>query len=414
MRASKAHSTIHTLLFWGVLVMVFLLGGSLQIFGLITNTVLTVSIILLIMVTIIISSIYNGKLRYAKWYLWATASAAILIVSASYAQKDLLYSVASVLNVLTPWAILIFVLITIRKLDSRQIFRYFLFISALQLPVIFLQRISYEHISQIATQRVEYIDIGFGTFFLKADHSLGFFLLCMVVYVLFSPSSKMSGIERCSWLVLWTLTIFSINSKISHLLFLVVISFFLFSKLIGISGVKYLMLFLAVVIITILPLQFQIMDPLHQLDLQYSSLKDHDTIPRWGPLIIFLYEPVSWIGNGPFSYYDPISKQWGLMGGHSQWYSLYYDYGLLGFLVLGSLVVFTAISAHHRSKGEPVFIYCALVIAYGLVTQFLNDLAILLAYFLFLFINWGQKAKMRETNNQLFRIRYSAPSLTGY
>ncbi len=370
-----------SLLLWVIIVLVFLLGGVLQLLGVVTVTQLTLVISFLLWSHFLFTLVTNKRLSNGIFYFWGLVATAAIIVSAWINSTPSSYLIGSLLAVLVPLSILQFVAALTKRGRLRDVVRILVFISVLQLPIMLIQKIFYDELSSMASQPIDYIDIAYGTFFLKSDHALAFLMLCLVVFTLLNNASHTVIRWRRPLLILWTGTIALSNSKIAVLLLLLVFSGYLFGRQRQ-KVLASLLLVLAGGLLVYLgaPHVDMVTGEIYERGL--ARIESGDAVDRYAPLIVFALEPMSWFGNGPFSYYNPLTKEWGIQGGHSQWYSAYFDFGAVGLMALGSLFLLTAMRARRVTKES--YFYMVTIFAFGLVSQPLTDPAMLLIYFSFL------------------------------
>lgn len=386
-KGSSTNLLYFKVVFWFAFLLSFLLGGALQFFGVLTITETNLLIVSVVAISMLIRMLFSGQVSNGRWYLWAGLASLYILMSGFMNGSGWASTFASLMNVVIPLFILQLVFIAKKLFSPEGILRVLLLISLVQLPIILLQQVGYEYLMSYTAQDIVYLDIGFGTFFLKSDHSIGFFLLCLLLLFLFYPPYQTSRNVRVIYVIWWVVTILFINSKITHaILILVFVSFFIYLIIGRIAFKTFLWSAILLSMLCFALIVYVNYDLLYEL---YLYIDGRHKQPRWGPVLLAMYEPIKWLGDGPYSYYNPISKEWRIMAGHSYWYSIYYDFGVAGMLLLSSIYILVARYARCSQHNSLPIIYCALILIYGLAVHISIDAPLLLLYFVFLLFNFN-------------------------
>lgn len=376
--------------FW----LVFMIGGTLQVIGVVTKTKLTIILSAISFLYFFVSAFINKRLRRPAVYFIAAAVAFIIVLSWQQNHCSTVDFLGSLLLIFIPLCFYFSTTQFIRFGQIKSLLKLCLVISVIQLPVMVLQRVFYQYIAALSHEGVPYIDIAYGTFFFKDDHALGFFLLCLIVFVLFNKNTRFVVPYKLGFLAWWVLTIFATNSKLSGVLCVIILSSYISQKLFHLLKLNIfrrnafyvactLVAFMTIGIVAMVNTGLIKNDRLYEAyDRIESQIEREHPVPRYGPLVKFVVEPVSLLGKGLFSYYNPITKQWGIRGGHSQWYSIYYNFGVLGLIAVFTLLLMMALKVD-TLPGEWIW-YLFMIMSFGLVTQFLMDPAMLITLFIFL------------------------------
>src|SRR5690606_544710 len=113
--------------------------------------------------------------------------------------------------------------INVKKLSSL----FFKVLILIQLPIILIQKYGYDFLIKFnnSNQFIGDYDFMFGTFFIKADHSLGFFLLIYLLAIIFQYRR---GGAKMPWFLIGyiCLTILLLESNLTKLLFFMVLTYY--------------------------------------------------------------------------------------------------------------------------------------------------------------------------------------------
>lgn len=215
-----------------------------------------------------------------------------------------------------------------------KISKYFLF---LQMVVTIIQSTFTQSYIDFSRASIGYEDAIFGTLFLQSDAALATVCELMILAVYILPSNFK---DKFIITIMGIAVIFLGNSKAAQfvvlgLLAIIWLNFFFqktrlykygFGFLIGV-----LVIFLGLVSYT--SLSSYVFDFIQQAQYDYDRRDEWITAPRFAPIGEIFQLGVSWLGQGPLTYYNPINKTWLYNSGFSTIYVLYFDYGLLGFIL---------------------------------------------------------------------------------
>lgn len=371
-------------LFFIVLIIAYLIGGSFQILGFITNTQCT---IILTALTLFHLLIMGKKFQLNPFLILIALIIASAVANRTSGELGLYYIV---LFALVPFAIFHLVMKEYGKLEFKNILNILLFIGMIQLPVILLQRSYFNEIIAVSAKSVSETDIGFGTFFIANDHALGFFLLSLITYLLFDkPPFKPSSII---FFVLWfAVTIVVANSNVSMLLLAAILIIFLLLKSSKVLFPLLILSILALIIILNIPaLSAYISDKYLYI---YGKIlgNDHYSVnqnfdpnyaQRGDILVYYVTQKFKIIGEGPYNYYDPIGKQFKMFQNFSQYLWFYNDLGILG--VIGTIFTYTFLYFKYNVFKSYKIIYLVMILVYAYFSNTLSDIAFNLTFSLFI------------------------------
>lgn len=264
-------------------------------------------------------------------------------------------------------------------------FKFLFIVLLIQVPVLLLQNYLGQTLIGFSAKPYIYIDRLYGTFPVADDHGLGLF--CIVMLGLSLYVFKLGSIKRAVLLIVSGLCVFFIESNISKLLYVLLLSI---SFLRGMKIYVSLSLFQVLLILVVMILFFQPLIDLLTilLDKEQVGNFDFDTIIRRTEMgladrfqtVVFFFLSKSFflIGNGPFSYFDPFAAEFQFNLNFSQFIWFYYDIGLIGvvlfLLFIGSL--FTSYETNFRRDHFFNFlVLCFLV--YSFFTTTLNSTTVL-------------------------------------
>jgi hypothetical protein len=307
---------------------VFLLGGAVQLIGLLSNTGMTVLLAGMSIAVLSVDMLWRGRLATPSVIVWGMIAAAVLCTSWALAESPPLYLAGSLIWVVVPAATYYLVRGGLRSLPVAVIIKMFVAVSVIQLPVMALQRLFYDQIAGTAVQEIAYVDIVFGTFFVKADHSLSFLLLALIIFALFNPRARTLLPYRRYLIGLWIVTILFTNSHMGHLLLMVVLIGYAFDRVrprcdraLQVIGATLTIAVVCVGVIIFLASRVPDLQVLSSRLARQVTLGE--SVARYAVILLILSEPISLLGHGPFSYYNPITKEWGIHGGHTWWHMLW-------------------------------------------------------------------------------------------
>lgn len=214
---------------------------------------------------------------------------------------------------------------------------------ALQAVAVITQSFFADQLISIAAGDISRTDITSGTFFVKSDGSLAVF--CAISTVLFL-SSPLRLRWKLAAVALSGLVVYMSGSKAAQAYFPLAIMATLFYRGTAASRFRIPLRALAglflIIIVAILATKAQEVYAAFMSNLQdtYDYRYGDNQAQRFAPLGDMIFSPTSYLGNGALHYYNPLTGEWLYYSGFSLIYSFYYDFGLIG-LVLISLYVGT-------------------------------------------------------------------------
>src|SRR5690606_36645382 len=200
--------------FTAILFLIFVVGGSIQYFIGVPNTIYTLMILAIIYLFIFFNILTSWKLYINKVISICIIYLFLIILSGfinkSEVLKVILYSIFALipLGVYYLYSILENRGISLKPLMSS----FFRILALIQLPIILIQKYGFDFLIKFnnSNQKISDYDAMFGSFFIKADHSLGFFLLIYIISIIFKIRCKELKQISCFLLIYISLSIFII------------------------------------------------------------------------------------------------------------------------------------------------------------------------------------------------------------
>src|SRR5690606_74292 len=381
-------SILIKIVFFIIIAYTFLLGGALQFFLGLSNTITSALTAVVCLMVYLLILLIRRKIIINPLILFSFVLCSYIILNGllnqSYYIKIMLYWIY-VLIPLGCYFIIRFSLLTER--DRQRLFKFFLFIASIQLPILLLQKYGYTYLLNIkaTTENIAPIDFQFGTFFLKNDHALGFFLSCMILFLLFNMGHRYIKI----FALYLTITIFFTNSEISMLLAFLVWTYYIWNVL----NYRKIIIALFFSLIIIIPVSYYAINNLelegeiNQISKDLSLDKaqrmyERKEATRQQTIIVLAHEELKIIGEGPYTYFDILSGKFYQNPNFSQIIWGYYDLGLVGLIFLFCYIISIYFSIKSRMRYAPLIFLMLCV--YALFTNILADLAIMITFLIFI------------------------------
>lgn len=378
----------------------FLFGGFLQYFIGVSNTITTFFFSCSFLAWYLLKS--QGKIR--KEYFGITIASLVIvlyiflisIINGQGVIRPIIYSQFYFI----PLALLLLFYSkddqTFRYLKLKRIKKFLFFLALFQLPILLIQRDFFDFLIKFnaSGQSLDFVDFQFGTFPLKNDHSLGFFLVVNLLYI-WSYDVLKNKLQLIITSLVLIINLLLTNSNISILFAIFAIIFLILKKKneiqIRISFKKVLITF---IILIILFFALEYFEPKFYHDLKNKlshKLELNDAI-RWYKeglarreqiVLIFLSEGVTFTGNGAYAYFDILSGQFNKTFRHfSQLIWSYYDLGLIG---LTMFLLYVRSLGRLLAERRATYNLCLTVglLAYSFFTIATFDLSLMLTYFIY-------------------------------
>jgi len=229
--------------------------------------------------------------------------------------------------------------------NIKLLWRFLFVVGVIQLPVIFLQRIFWREMAAYISDGLSWaVDAGFGTFPVKSDYSMSFFLVILILVLMYSNAGSLS--QRCRWflLVFYSFTVLGANSQIAQIALLTIWFVYLLTH-IKFQIIMTTALAMVLIILTLsrlqevglIPIDFSV--TFREVQTQLAGETDRrGNFSRGATLRFFLTEPVDWFGKGPGFYYDVVNRQIEGMDIQGHLLTYYAETGIVGLILSYSLL----------------------------------------------------------------------------
>lgn len=373
-------------------VLVYLFGGFIQYFIGIPSTLYMLLVLVFIYTIISFHALTYGKIYLNRSIKWTIILLAVIIISGVVNRIDVSRISLYTIFALLPCGVLsLLEIIKKRGVKVKDLIHSIARITVLiQLPIILLQRFFYSFFIQFnnSNQAIADYDFMFGTFFIRADHSLGFFLLVYLMMV-FIKLQK-GGYKKVPWFMITyiSVTILVMESNLTKLFLFIVLSVFLFRwffqkfrfeglLLIALSGI---IMFKLAMTIPVLKGHYQNIGKTLSFE---QSIQAYEGAYAKRPQIVIAYityMPLKIIGEGPYDYYNIFTGKFKQTKHFSQLIWSYNDLGIIGLAAV--LILGIVISKNFGLAKKHQKILVGLMVFYLLMTNVYSDLGMLISLLL--------------------------------
>lgn len=381
---------IYLILF--LIIVVFVFPGFIQFFFGVPSTVYGFISLGIIFFIITLDIFLRKKIIYNNTISILICLGILIIFSAIINKTHILKTLLYLIFCLAPLSIIYLnKIISIRKILIRKwISSFFLIVVIIQLPIVIIQKYTYHFLIPLsnASQRIAEVDFMFGTFSLKADHALGFFLIIYLLHLIFKFKSGV--LKRFPYFMISYIafTILIMESNLTKLVLLIIMAYYaslwIFKK-INILGIS--------IVIVVLFISYNLAMTSNQIKYQFeivsSSLINDNYLKAVEngyakrPHVVLYqlnHKDFKWIGNGPYDYYNILKGEFKNTIHFSQIIWFYNDIGLIG-LVLGILASFLIIK-NLNLRRESRWLLIIITLLYLFMTNVLGDISMLLSFLL--------------------------------
>ncbi len=318
--------------------------------------------------------------------------AIIILLSTIYNRVSLLDFALFMRTLLFSYLIYYLVKIFVKKDNISKIIRLCITIGMLQLPVVIFQIFTYDLLPTGIREglHISEVDYSFGTFNLKGDAPMAFFLLALVIFLLFD--SKRNYFIRKKWFVVFwfSLTIFIANAQMIKLALLLVwgVYFFVNFRRNAIIVATIILLFITCLMVLSTKIertQITVGETLLAANRSFSTGQIDrflsGSYSRGGAIYYYLNTDILWLGDGPSQYFDVINKDF-TRGNTGHIFTFYSEVGILGWLA--SVAIFFIIAFPVRGWRLKFHMVSLLLFAsiqlLSFTTHVMNDISIFLIY----------------------------------
>jgi hypothetical protein len=313
--------------------------------------------------------------------------------------------------VITPLGMFYLAKTFLTRRNVKRVLSISMAVGMIQLPIVIVQRLLYDQLIQFASIPIARVDFNVGTFYVKDDPALSFFLIGLVLFLLFDDKNNYFVRHRYLKAMWLSVTVLLANSILSHLLIVGLWAYFVLRQF----SLKTLVRvsFGAVAVIAVVQnlgysqSWVSNVQPVLQ-QVTFSRTSDEATFregsyARSAAVLYYLRQPLKVWGDGPSKYYDPVTKRY-VLGNRGQIFTFYAEIGMVGLLV-GYLILLAMARKTRRASRRialPLF-FC--VSALTITTSVMSDASIMLAYSIFLNTNlassWRSMRAERATDDAL-------------
>ncbi|GGW38953.1 hypothetical protein GCM10007383_24660 [Arenibacter certesii] len=246
-----------------------------------------------------------------------------------------------------------------------------------------------------STQKIEWYDFMFGTFFIKSDHSLGIFLLIVIAIILFKQEKVKRIIKyRYASIVYLGITLFMTESNISKLILVIILSTIIIIPLyIKYSKTLKFKIVVGLLVLAIVSAGYSVRNKDFiqkrlggSLEQQFS-LKNAERFYELGTakrfhIVMVAYSKIKtkWIGDGPYSYFDIRTGKFKQTMHFTQLIWTYYDLGIFGLIVVFGYIL-SLIRYLDIDRGLPYMLFLGIFMIYAFYTTIFSDIAIIFGVF---------------------------------
>ena len=379
-------------LFIVLILSVYFVGGFFQYFFGIPSTLYTMLVLgLVYLIALLTILIRNGKVTMSNILLISLIYVFLIIVSGVVNNTELKKIILYFVFPLVPLGVflavdgLIKVGINVKKLSSL----FFKVLILIQLPIILIQKYGYDFLIKFnnSNQFIGDYDFMFGTFFIKADHSLGFFLLIYLLAIIFQY--RRGEAKQTPWFLIGYIcvTILLLESNLTKLLFFIVLTYYgviwankrvRYSGIIAVCIVGYVMLNLALSVpkihteLIFLKNKYTVEESIKAVERGYAK--------RPQIVVSYFQEPLKIVGEGPYDYFNLLTGEFKKSMNFSQLIWTYNDLGIIGLVII-ILLLFGIINYLGLDRESKVLL-AFIMFFYLFMTNVFYDIVIILSLFI--------------------------------
>lgn len=411
--------TLYQFSFYLVLTFTFLIGGTLQfLFGL-SNTGLTIVLSSIMFFNYVMYVFVKQKVLINWVFISFLFYFLIIILSSLTNNSNLSKSIIYLNFAFLPLSTFYFFYINRIEgyLKSKSYLEFVLFIASIQLPVLIIQKNFYSQLITLnnSGQNIASFDFLYGSFFIKSDHSLGCFLLIIIIGLLFNINKINKHIKyRFIISIYLSITLLLAESNISKTLLIATWSIYIFKLLYekipnSFSNKKFYIiitsLLLLIVFYNLRNIEFITSKLGGTIEKNYTIEKssyffEEGTAKRLQIIIVAIYKlDLKYLGDGPYSYFDILTGKFKNTIHFSQIIWTYFDLGILGLILIFMYLYNLVRATLNDNKQLFIFIF-PITIIYMMYTTPFSEIGILISFFLIFSI----KQTNEFNNNTVSRL----------
>lgn len=411
--------SFYTFSFYVVLSLSFLVGGFLQYFVGLSNTGL---MILFSFIMLFNYSIYSYKKQkmIINWVTISFIMYVLVIISSSLINLSHIINTAIYLNfALLPLGVYYFLRINKKEgyITPKAFHGFILFIACIQYPILLIQKNFYDFLIAFnnSGQHVAPYDFMFGSFLFKSDHSLGCFLLFVIIGLIFNINNVKEVVKyRIIIAAYLSYSILQTESNISKglliMAWLIFLASLIYNKIPKSILNKKFYIVLSIVLIAVTSynlrnLQFITKRLGGTIEQNYTIEKakyfyEEGTAKRVQIIMVAANVlDTKYLGDGPYSYFDIRTGKFSNTHHFSQILWSYFDLGLIGLAIV-FIYMFTLVkSVLYDRKYLIIFIF-PIALVFMMYTNVFTEIGILLG----LFLIFSLKTDNELNNNTIPRL----------
>lgn len=378
-------------LFILLILSVYFIGGVLQYFIGIPSTLYSMLILgLVYLIALLTILIRNGKVTRSNIIVICGLYLFLIIGSGTLNDTELAKIVLYFVFPLVPLGIFLAIEglysigINLKTLSSS----FFKVLIVIQLPIILIQKYGYDILIKFnnSNQFIGDYDFMFGSFFIKADHSLGFFLLIYLLAAIFKY--RREG-NQLPWFLTGYIcvTILMLESNLTKLLFFIVLAYYgiiwankkvRYSGVIAVFIVGYVMLNLA---LSVPKIQTELYFLLNKYTVTESvKATERGYAKRPQIVISYIQESLKIIGEGPYDYFNLLTGNFKKSMNFSQLIWTYNDLGIIGVVIV--ILLLFVIVRYLGLDGESKLVLTIIMLFYLFMTNVYYDIPMMLSLFI--------------------------------
>lgn len=393
--------TVYQFSFYLVLTFIFLIGGTLQfLFGL-STTGLTILLGIIMFFNYIIYVFVKQKVMI-NWVFISFLIYFITIILSGLINNSNLVSTLIYFNfAFLPLSTFYFFYINRVEgyIKTRAYLKFILLIACIQFPILIIQGNFYKQLIPFnnSGQYIASFDFLYGSFLVKSDHSLGCFLLFLIIGLLFNINKINNYIKYRILLAIYlSVTLLVAESTISKALLVatwsVYVLYLLYNRIPKSFYTRkfYIIttsLLFALIVYNIRNIEYVSSKLGGTIENNYTVEKsnyfyEEGTAKRMQIIIVALNElDIKYLGDGPYSYFDIITGKFTKTIHFSQIIWSYFDLGVLGLISI-FLYIFNLIRSTLKTNKHLFIFIFPITLIYMMFTTPFSELGILISLFL--------------------------------
>ena len=388
---------IYDVVLFGLILYAFVFGGFLQFVIGFSPTIFSFFITFSVLFLLLI----YGKIRVDKrgfYFILITSTLVFYTFYISFFHNnDLIRPTIYSLFFLTPFMVYVLIENTNdpKRYGIQRIKKLLLILAICQFPILVVQKYFYHTIMSFnhSGQLIRDVDFMFGTFLVKNDHALGFFIIANILFV-WTNSIMKNLLQQLFVTFILVLNVLFTNSKISILVAGLALCYVLILNrktliylIFKFRYVLYFCLFSFLFMIWYFEpsFYFSFKEFLakkinYETSLKYFKL---GLAPREQILVVMFRDGISIFGEGAYTYFDIINGKFEKTYRHfSQLIWFYHDLGIVGLGLLGIYIYrISKLFKHNKSRVSNFLLIGLILYSYFTIVTF--DISFVLIYFLY-------------------------------